>query len=175
MNRKQLTDKLYYEKNKEKIIAQTTLRRNEFQEDHKLKGLCICCHEPAVVGKVLCDKHRKNMSSRDKQRCERLGILYNSEGLILEEMETVLEEQGYHCFLCPIPAVKIRLAKDHDHRENCTHNSHTVCPNCFRGFLCLGCNVRMGAIELNPEWANEKEILYLDRRPVLDLRKRNQI
>lgn len=168
---KKKKDKTYYEKNRSTILPKVRASAKRLVESRKQNGLCLECGEPALTGKSLCNKHRKEMSDRDKNRWKKKGLLCNSTGMVLEELEILLEDQGYHCFLCPINLGTRQLAKDHDHRENCPHNTHTVCPNCFRGFLCHGCNIRVGSIEKNPDWATEKEVLYLDRRPVLDMRR----
>lgn len=68
--------------------------------------------------------------------------------------------EGSSCAICG--AVE-KLRADHDH-SSCRHKSpKKVCPKCFRGWLCLGCNLLLG-------WAKDHPVIlrkaadYLERK-----------
>lgn len=68
-------------------------------------------------------------------RKQRLRKEYN---LTLADYDAMLTAQGGVCAICNKPPKKYRLSVDH---------SHTT--GAVRGLLCVGCNVKLGAIE-NP-------------------------
>lgn len=113
-------------------------------------------------------KQDPRLSSRTLR--ERSRKYHNSAvGISVEELDRVLQEQSGHCALCPIYPTTRRLHKDHQH--GCSHhNDFHVCPKCFRGLVCAGCNRRLHDLEQHLEWMNSHERAYIKRRPILEMR-----
>jgi hypothetical protein len=63
---------------------------------------------------------------------------------------------------CLIGLTKLKMYSDHLH-GHCDKRSG--CPECYRGEICHGHNIRMGDIDAHPEWANEDDLEYMRRRP----------
>jgi Recombination endonuclease VII len=78
-------------------------------------------------------------------------------GLTREQVDRLLEVQGYACAMCREPFDERQLIHvDHDHA--CCPERNRSCGKCVRGLLCAVCNISLGHIERRYDLARA----YLD-------------
>lgn len=134
------------------ILNDATLTELRINVDHALSEL----KSHSTKDSMDRYKARKFKEDPDWRRRTHLQRRY---GLTMEEFDQKLEEQDGVCALC-LKRPQALLAVDHDHRCCPGLNS---CGDCIRGLLCTGCNMMVGVIENDPEWA-ERAITWLDTR-----------
>ena len=83
---------------------------------------------------------------------DRKDNLKRKFNLTMDQYEVLFSAQGGVCAICSRPPdVKRRLAVDHNHMTAVN-----------RGLLCSACNLAVGLLEADPDWA-EKAANYLAR------------
>ncbi len=111
-----------------------TAKMKERRDKWKAAGLCATCGKDKERDEVQrCNKCARQ--SRD-WRCRR------EYGITLEQMEEMIDEQGYRCALCKceLKTSGRNTHVDHDHKTGEV-----------RGILCLDCNIKLGQYELIKE------------------------
>lgn len=74
-----------------------------------------------------------------KKRTNRVG----RHTVTIEQIEWLLVEQAFACAICESLITWNTMHLDHDHK--CCHNKHgESCGRCFRGLLCMDCNLALG-------------------------------
>lgn len=133
-------NKLYYEKNKDKICSQKRLFRKENKElmrsYDKNRRLEKNKNKPPRIKKSRADyakKYREN--NRDKYRLASLKSDLKKKGLSIEEYEKMLIEQNNSCKIC---------LKHESRFSKRLHVDHCHTTGKVRGLLCVHCNHILG-------------------------------
>lgn len=82
-------------------------------------------------------------------------------GLTVEQVTTMIHDQGGACATCPAPLAE-GYAVDHDH-ACCDTRDEKTCGKCARGLLCRECNWVIGMLERKPESVS-RWLAYIEER-----------
>ena len=126
--------KAYYEKNKEKRIAEATQYRKEHPEYREKARVRASVHW-----------HSKTREERSKICNERR--LAQRFKRTPEWYEETLSAQDGHCALCSAVPDGRRLHVDHSHDCCPCVGTRYTCGKCVRGLLCDQCNTELGSLE----------------------------
>ena len=83
----------------------------KYKEDHKKKGLCVDCSEPAVVGKTRCEKHFERNRIYDNKRNKARKQKYKDEN---------------KCPKCSAPLTELDLEDGYIECCNCRQKLHRM-------------------------------------------------
>jgi hypothetical protein len=101
-------------------------------------------------------KNRPKTNRRDYARNWARKNRYKRFGLTLEQIDSMLHDQGYLCPICKKSLKEFARHLDHDHKTGRV-----------RAILCSRCNVGLGFVE-DSEYLREA-VLYLERHNNLSL------
>lgn len=125
-----ISDKLYYEKNKERISARNKLwKQNNLDKVKEHRRVTYYNNQEKVLEK--CRQYRSSLSPERK-----LKIKLRQYGLSVEEFLEIIDKQENKCAICgEKPKHNRKLAIDHNHITGQV-----------RGLLCFKCNSSIGLL-----------------------------
>lgn len=152
--------KRYYRKNKESIKAKI----KEWQKEHPEKLLEYSRSQRARDPEKARQATRKSYHLHRKDRLQHGRDQYEKEslsnpeklksrvrktwlkwryGITLEQFNFLMEKQNNRCAICSEVFTRTPHI-DHDH-SCCSNTNNKTCGKCFRGLLCVKCNVGLGS------------------------------